>query len=30
MICFLIDTIDDLILNLRSEEKHAFDLKQGF
>ena len=27
MICLAIDTIDDLILYLRSEEEHAFDFK---
>ena len=27
MICLTTDTIDDLILYLRSEEEHAFDFK---
>ena len=27
MICLATDTIDDLVLYLRSEEEHAFDFK---
>ena len=29
MICLATDTIDDLVLYLRSEEEHAFDFKNN-